>query len=333
MRTILKRSLKHDDSQNSYSQHDSDTKIDERSHDLLVHYKEYLIFEKGYSSHTTRSYCTDIESFILWSKRNSYDLLQCSHQDIRLYLHYLFQASYTRTTINRHLSSIKGWYRWLVDKGYCTTNPASSLTGPKRNAYLPHVLTHEEIKSLFALFPSIDEYADHNTIEPEMLRNHALIELFYATGARISEVAHLMIDNVDLVHQQIKVLGKRNKERIIPLHDTCSYILTKYIHEARPTLLKKNNLPYLFISSRGNRMTSSAIRAVFKKLLRQAGLPDHYSPHDLRHTFATDLLEGEADLRSVQELLGHASLSTTQIYTHLSPKHLIETHHQAHPRA
>ena len=334
MRKVLKRTVK----QNTF--HDSAEPIksfeinNDKLNDLLKCYKDYLIYEKGYSAHTVRSYCTDIESYIRWGDYYSHDLLDCSHQMVRLYLRYLDQAAYSRTTVNRHLSSIKGWYQWLEARDYCASNPASPLRGPKRNAYLPHVLNNDEIARLFALFPSLEEYEKQESIDPQLLRNHALMEIFYATGARISEISHLKLDMLDLSHQFIKVLGKRNKERIIPLYTTCSDILKKYINEARPLLLKEEQpLSYVFISTRGNRMTSSAIRAVFKKILHQAGLPDYYSPHDLRHTFATDLIEGNADLRSVQELLGHASLSTTQIYTHLSPRHLIEVHHQAHPRA
>jgi len=164
------------------------------------------------------------------------------------------------------------------------------------------------------------------------MRNQALLEFLYACGARISEASGLLTVNVDFSSGQVKVFGKGSKERIIPVYDLALSTIEKYLATARPVLLGKKASDALFISTRGNAMSTDAIRTVFKGILERAGVDGSLSPHDVRHTFATNLLEGGADLRSVQEMLGHASLSTTQVYTHLSIAHLQEIHHQAHPR-
>ena len=164
------------------------------------------------------------------------------------------------------------------------------------------------------------------------MRDQALLEFLYACGARISEASGLHSDCVDFDQCQVKVFGKGGKERIIPLHDLCIETMKRYFYDYRPVLLRDKSSPYFFVSTRGNQMGTDAMRKMFKETVREAGLDDSLSPHDMRHTFATDLLAGGADLRSVQEMLGHSSLSTTQIYTHLTPARLKQVHRLAHPR-
>uniref|UniRef100_UPI00248EA316 tyrosine-type recombinase/integrase n=2 Tax=Eggerthella TaxID=84111 RepID=UPI00248EA316 len=210
--------------------------------------------------------------------------------------------------------------------------PASILQGPKQPKSLPHVIRASDMVKLLTVYSKRDiagRERDQSSID---MRNQALLEFLYACGARVSEASGLLASNVDFASGQVKVFGKGSKERIVPLHDMAVSSMCVYATTARPLILRDRTCDYFFVSTRGNRMGTDAIRKMFKEALRQAGLDETLSPHDMRHTFATDLLDGGADLRSVQEMLGHASLSTTQIYTHLSPGRLKQVHARTHPR-
>ncbi len=289
-----------------------------------------LQVERHASSHTIRAYQSDTRAYLRWCLKEDVDPFVAHHKQIRLYLGELSMARYSRRTINRHLSSLKGFYQWMVIAHYCSINPAAVLQGAKQNRTLPRVLSHKEIEQLFSVYA--DDGLATNIPFEERVRNQAIIEFLYACGARVSEASGLLLENVDYKQSLVKVFGKGSKERFIPLHAIACEAMHRYQVQARHKLLGKNNSAYFFISSRGGVMTTNAIRGVFKKALRLAGLDESLSPHALRHTFATDVLAGGADLRSVQEMLGHSSLSTTQIYTHLTPEHLKKEHHLAHPR-
>lgn len=285
-----------------------------------------LRIERNLSPHTIRAYSVDLADFNQWMRRQGISLAEFDHRSARHYLAEMDLSKYSRTTINRRLSAIKTFFSWLVETGELKANPLSVVSGPKQASHLPKPLVAQDISRLL-------EINDVST--PVGLRNQALLELFYASGARISEVAGLRISAIDFSQMQMTVMGKGSKQRIIPLHRLALRTLHEYLSMARPQLLNPS-LPQtdsLFISTRGAAMSADSIRKVFKAILRQAGLDSSISPHDLRHTFATDLLEQGADLRSVQELLGHENLSTTQIYTHLSVGHLKTVHNQAHPRS
>lgn len=289
---------------------------------------------RNLSPHTVRNYRLDLEDYARWAERNKVDPMDPSHRQLRAYLGELDQARYARTTVNRRLSALRGFYRWLVSKGELDTNPAADLQGPKKQQYLPHVLSSSDLDRLFSVHGPVDALGQPREQSLSDIRDQAILEFFYATGARISEASGLLLHDVDFSRRQAKVLGKGSKERILPLHDTAVSALTRYLREVRPVFAVAASEPCnrFFLSSRGNPMSADVIRKMFKKTLAAAGLDESYSPHDMRHTFATDVLDGGADLRSVQEMLGHASLSTTQIYTHLSSARLKEVHAQAHPR-
>lgn len=297
--------------------------------ELIEGFCRYLDVQCNASAHTVRAYRTDLRSFARWCERENVDPLTAGHRQIRRYLAYLDQARYARRTVNRHLSSVKGLYRWLVDQGMVASSPADVLQGPKQGRPLPRVMRASDMERLLAVSVADKDPAD---VTPADVRNQALLELLYACGLRVSEASGLLVDRVDLEQGLVRVMGKGSKERVIPMHEAACRALRRYLEEARPELLGGKTCPYVFVSSRGLRMDAGAIRRVFKAALREAGLDESLSPHAVRHTFATDLLAGGADLRSVQEMLGHASLSTTQIYTHLTPERLREAHHQAHPR-
>lgn len=320
----------------------SEEGIDPSSRSLVEGFCTSLAVEHNRSSHTIRNYRTDIEAYMRWCAREKLDVLSVRHQQIRRYLAYLDQAGYSRKTVNRHLSSVKGFYRWLVVEGRCQSSPADILSGPKQAKTLPRVIAPQDMDKLLSRAAS-QEVASHEVAQKNprskkailqeaiALRNEALFELLYAAGLRVSEVAGLLIARVDLEEGTLRVMGKGSKERLVPLHAVACEVLARYLEQARPSLLVGES-PYVFLSARGNPLSTNTIRSVFKEALRAAQLDESLTPHAMRHSFATDLLSGGADLRSVQEMLGHASLSTTQIYTHLTSDRLKQVHHQTHPR-
>lgn len=313
----------------------SDHRVDagERVRMLADGYIESLRVEQGASAHTVRGYATDIDAYLRWCTRTLNDPLAIDHKGLRAYLGELDAARYERTTVNRHLSSIRGFYRWLLIQGEIDGDPASVLSGPKQSRHLPHVIQPAEMVRLLCVHGPVDAEGNEREQTASDVRDQAILEFLYACGARISEAANLQLSDIDFASKLVKLFGKGRKERIVPLHDFCIVALTRYLDEARPVLLGSKQDDHVFLSVRGNPMNADAMRKMFKEAVRAAGLDEGLSPHDMRHTFATDLLTGGADLRSVQEMLGHASLSTTQIYTHMSVARLKEAHAQAHPRA
>ena len=292
-----------------------------------------LRVERNASEHTIRSYRIDLEAFLRWCSRRHVDPLKATHRQLRNYLGEMDAAQYARTTINRRLSSLRGFYAWMCLKGIIENDPAGVLAGPKQSRHLPHVLQQGEMVRLLCVHGPYDESGEKREQTPSDLRDQAILEFLYACGSRISEASNLTLQDVDFNTRQVKLFGKGRKERIVPLHDMCVISLKAYLKDGRPELLQGGVSDRFFISNRGKPMSADLMRKMFKATIRAAGLDERLSPHDMRHTFATDLLDGEADLRSVQEMLGHSSLSTTQIYTHLSPARLKEVHAQAHPRA
>lgn len=206
------------------------------------------------------------------------------------------------------------------------------MKGPKILKTLPHVVRHNDIENLMKICMDEIEASENDIDKSKAKRDYAIMELFYATGARISEVANLKLENINFESGQIKFFGKGMKERIVPIYNIAASALADYIENARGNLLRGNSSDICFIGNSGRPMSADSIRKMFYNKCEAAGVSSEISPHAMRHTFATDVLDGGADLRSVQEMLGHASLSTTQIYTHLSAKKLKDVHAQAHPR-
>ncbi|HBT95522.1 MAG TPA: integrase [Coriobacteriia bacterium] len=285
-----------------------------------------LRVERNLSEHTVRAYETDLNDLISWLERERIGYTEISQRKIRAYLSDLERARYSRKTINRRLSAIKSFYAWLDENKLIDSNLLDTVSGPKLSKRLPVTLVSEDVGRLLSV---------SDTSTPAGLRNQAIIELIYACGARISEIAGLTVSDVDFARMQVTVMGKGSKQRSIPLHKLALRTLHEYLALARPELAKASKIATsaFFLSTRGTAMSADRMRKMFKGVLAAAGLDENFSPHDLRHSFATDLLEHGADLRSVQEMLGHSSLSTTQIYTHLSVGHLKNAHNQAHPRS
>jgi len=297
--------------------------MEERIDDFI----QMLAKVRRLSVHTLRAYRSDLESFQRWCERQELNLEDINQRSLRDFLGELNAAAYSRRTINRRLSAVKSFFAWLADHGQLAGDPLSSVSGPRQERRLPRQLNHQEIQTLLAL---------ESGREPLALRNRAFLELLYASGARISEVAELKIGALDFDRQQVTLFGKGAKQRIVPLYPLALNCLADYLQAGRPQLLEAALSDQagnrLFLSARGRAMSADSLRKLFKDCLRRAGLDTNHAPHDLRHSFASDLIAGGADLRSVQEMLGHENLQTTQIYTHLSIGHLKNVHHQAHPR-
>lgn len=310
----------------------TDIECNPRMETLVEDFGESLRIERNASPHTVRAYRVDLHDFIRWTYREKLDPLCMNHRQLRAYLAELDRAQYSRKTINRRLSALRAFYRWLNITGQTQGDPASILQGPKLSRTLPHQISSTDMAKILSVHGKRGENRKQRNQTYSDYRDQALLEFLYACGARISEASSLKVIDVDFTESQVRVFGKGSKERIIPLHFMAAESMRGYFQVARPNLLEGKESPYFFVSTRGNKMGTDAMRKMFKATLRAAGVDESLSPHDMRHTFASDLLEGGADLRSVQEMLGHASLSTTQIYTHLSPERLMEVHHRAHPR-
>lgn len=298
--------------------------VDPAYEELVAAFCASLTQERNLSVHTARNYRIDLMDFGRWAARRKVAPLAASHRQVRMYLADLDRAQYARRTVNRRLSALRTFFRWLIVHGRVELDPVSALAGPKAAKSLPHAIPPAQMDALLSV------WVDDDT--PSGLRNRALLEFLYACGARISEASGLLVRDVSFAERQAKLFGKGGKERIVPLHDAAVGAMVAYASKARPALLDGKECPYFFVSARGGKLSPDSMRRVFKKSLDAAGIAEAYTPHDMRHSFATDLVEGGADLRSVQELLGHASLSTTQVYTHLSIAHLKDARRRAHPR-
>lgn len=292
--------------------------------ELVDRFLVHLKVERGVSSNTTRAYAADLARYLEWAERSSIDPVTLSHRQMRAYLAELDRAQYARRTIARRLSSIRTFFAYLHTQGVVGSDPSAVLTTPKVPSRLPKVMATDAVTRML-------DAPDTST--PAGLRDKAILELLYATGARVSEIAGLRMGDVDLVQGQIIVMGKGSKQRIVPVHHMAAESVRTYLISARPTLARPDSAAYVFLSARGRPYSSDAIRRMFKRYLVATGAAETLSPHALRHTFATHLLDAGADLRTVQELLGHVALSTTQIYTHLSTQRLQDVHRNSHPRA
>ena len=316
----------------STAEHPAEPAVDGTVLALIEEFCASLRTERNFSAHTVRAYRGDLLDCARWAKRANVDLLCASHRALRGYLAELGRARYARTTVNRRLSSLKAWYRWLERTGRADVDPASVLQGPKLAKRLPHRISAHDMAAILRVHGSRAHAGKPCDRTPEEYRDQALLEFWYACGARISESAGLLEKDVDFAQGQARLFGKGGKERIVPLHPFALESMRAYHDFARPKLTAEKDCPYFFVSAHGKRYNPDVMRRMFKATLAAAGVDPQYTPHDMRHTFASDMLEGGADLRTVQELLGHASLSTTQIYTHVSIDRLADVHRRAHPR-
>lgn len=297
--------------------------LDAEASDWALRFIRHLGIERGLSDNTLRAYCHDLRSYLDWAARSDVDPLSVDYRRFRRYLAELNAAGYASKTVSRRLSAVRTFFRYLNVQGATQGNPASAASSPKIGHDLPRKTSASDVQELLSVCED-DEVG---------MRDQAFLELLYACGARIAELARLEMGDIDFADASVKLFGKGSKERIVPLYPLALKTVQAYIDRGRPALLGRSATNALFVSTRGKAMSADSLRRVFKRRAAQAGLDPSLHPHDLRHAFATDLVEEGADLRSVQEMLGHASLSTTQIYTHLSLKHMKDVYKNAHPRS
>ncbi len=291
--------------------------------EILFDFSHHLRREKNLSFHTIKGYTADIRDFLHFLSRRSKKLDQIDYSVIREYLSLMIKKKLSQTTVARKVSSLRCFLRFLLTRGILYNFPVSALRSPRIQRKIPDYLEEEEVEKLLNHVPQ-----DENFL---VKRDKAILELLYATGMRIAEIVGLNLNDVDLGEAVVKVKGKRQKERLVPVGSYAVTALREYLIHRQEKACQGEGA--LFLNRFGRRMSDRALRKRLKLYIDRAKILKDVTPHTLRHSFATHLLNRGADLRSVQELLGHERLSTTQVYTHITPRRLREVYHKSHPRA
>ena len=278
-------------------------------------FKSYLMYEKMFSSNTVNSYVRDLEEFN--SFLESEYIKHVTYKDIRSYLAHMYNKKYSSRTISRKLSAIRSFYKYEVNKGVIRDNPCLLISNPKVEKKLPNYLSYNEIETMLEV---------PDTFKNNSLRDKLIIEILYSTGIRISELVNIKVKDIDFYNNQILILGKGNKERYVIFGNTLKDMLKEYISI-------KSDSEYLITNKYNKKMSTRSIEEIVKKIVKIDGIKNKVTPHTIRHTFATHMLNEGADLRVVQELLGHENLKTTEVYTHVSNERLRSVYLSSHPRA
>lgn len=284
---------------------------------------DYLLCELNYSPKTINTYHLALNEYQDFLNTKKYNFISLTKKEANIYKAHLISLGYEAKTSSLHLSTVRSFYNYLVEIQVLASNPYLGLKNPKVTKKLPNFLTNNDIDSLSANIATMDDLT---------IRNYLLLDFLYATGLRVSELSNLKVSDLKS-DGSLKVLGKGSKERIVFYKACNKALLTKYLEVSRPSILSNTPSEYLFISKTGLPLTTRSIELIIKKITEENHLKKHVTPHTLRHTYATDLLNNGADIRSVGELLGHASLSTTQIYTHVTSSHLKKVYNNTHPRS
>lgn len=292
------------------------TKIDE--------FLDYIKKQKQYSQNTVKNYNIDILEFKEYLDTEGFSYLDVDYDFIKGYLMKLYDRELSRASVSRKLSSLRSFYKYLFNNDLIKTNPFKYVATPKKEKRLPKYLGVEEIEIIFNT---------PNTNTPLGQRDRLILEVLYGTGIRVGELVNIKLDDVDLYRKEIRILGKGNKERIDPFGEYCLDAINMFLNDGRKKLLEKHHVScdYLIINERGNKITTRGVEKIVDNIVKKAALKKHVSPHMLRHSFATHLLSEGCDIRTVQELLGHESLESTQIYTHVSNERLKEVYLKCHP--
>lgn len=291
----------------------------------LVAFNNHLFIEKNLSEKTVKAYSDDVKDFLNYCNDFTIILEDITLLTVRKYLAFLYSRRLSRNSISRKMSALRSFFTYLVNKGILEHSPILRLSLPKTEKRLPNFLYGEEVVAV------LDSPDMQKTCG---VRDRAIMEVLYSSGIRVSELVGLNFEDISWSQKSLKVLGKRNKERIVLLSDLATYYLELYINKGRVKLNNSNNeTKALFLNNRGDRLTDRSIRNIVKKYIKLAAINKDASPHTFRHSFATHMLDNGADLRSVQELLGHVELSTTQIYTHFTKSRVKQVYDKAHPRA
>ncbi|MCX7785531.1 MAG: site-specific tyrosine recombinase XerD [candidate division WOR-3 bacterium] len=292
--------------------------------EILDQFANYLMVERSVSKQSSTYYTTDVRQFLQFLSPQL-SIGKITESDIQNYLAVLYELRLTPASIARKITSIKMFFRFLVSEGKITTDPSEYIELPKIKRRLPQVLTIEEINQLLA--------CTELSNDPNDLRARAIFETLYASGLRASELLSLRIDDISFTDSFIRVLGKGDKERLVPLGKPAIKALKNYLNFGRKHFLKDKISPYVFLNVRGKKLSRMGLHKILKQYLKKAKIHKPVTPHIFRHTFATHLLEGGANLRAVQEMLGHANIATTQIYTHIDREYLKEVYKTFHPRS
>ena len=286
-------------------------------------YIDYLKYEKKYSIYTINNYRDDILEYIKYLEKECLNYKEIEYSDIRFYLMYLKDDKlYKNSSINRKISSVRSLYKYLVNNNIISSNPFNLINGVKKEKKLPRYFEYNELEELFNII-------DSDTLLGQ--RDLLILEMLYATGVRVGELVNIKVNDINLSDKKIKILGKGNKERIVAYGSYCENILHKYLNSYKK--LNKNNINYLILNSNGNKITERGVRYILNQIINKTTLNKKISPHMIRHSFATHLLNNGCDLLTVQFLLGHESIKATQIYTHVSTERLKEVYYKCSPRA
>lgn len=293
--------------------------------DLLINFLEYLSVERGLAKNTIDAYNRDLKSYIIYLRtKNITNIDYTNRTTIVSYLLLMQKDGKASSSISRACAAIKSFYQFLFRERLIEKDPTANLDTPKLEHRLPKVLTVEEVEKLLS---------QPDTTNPLGMRDRSMLELLYATGMRVTELISISVEDVNLEMGFLRCMGKGSKERIVPVGSIALEYLEQYISIARKELLNGKESKILFLNRQGNIMTRQGFWKIIKKYSNQAGIYKKITPHTLRHSFATHLLENGADLRAVQEMLGHADISTTQIYTHITRNKIKEVYDKTHPRA
>lgn len=291
---------------------------------FLDRFGDFLLLEQGASPRTREAYARDVERLAAYAaSRGAAAPADITSRHLREFVYHLNDLGLSPASIRRNISAARTYFRFLLADGHVTADPSERLETPKRWRTLPEVLTVEEVERLLAA-PNIDE--------PLVFRDRAMLELAYGAGLRVSEWIGIGARDVLMEEHLVRVFGKGSKERLVPIGRSAIAAVAIYLRELRPKLEKGEGKGVLFLNARGRPLTRMGAWKILRRYVERAGITKHVSPHTLRHSFATHLLEGGADLRAVQEMLGHADISTTQIYTHVDREYLRQVHRQHHPR-
>lgn len=281
--------------------------------EYVYKFLDYLKYERGFSDYTIKSYSTDLKEFYEFSKKDIVNI-----DLVRKYLRYLYEKNYSNRSISRKVSSLKSYFKYLEGEGIIKDNFMRLISNPKLEKTLPNYLNYQDLEKLLNFPDRNNKYG---------LRDALILEMLYSSGVRVSELANMKLKDIDFKDKKILVLGKGNKERYVYYGSKCDSLLKKYLD------MDHMDSPYLFIGKRKDRLNEREIRLIVTESAKKAGINIHVTPHTLRHTYATHMLNEGADLKSVGDLLGHESLSTTQIYTHISNERLRQIYLKSHPRA
>ena len=290
----------------------------------IHNYLDYLKYQKNYSDYTIDNYCRDILEFLDYLDREVLDYKSVVYSDLRFFLMYLKDEKKDKnSSIDRKLSSLRGFYQYLANEGIVSNNVFSLLNGPKKEKKLPRYFEYNELESLF-------EVCDLSNALGQ--RDRLILEMLYATGARVGELVSIKVSDINFSSRTILILGKGNKERIVPYGDYCEEILKLYLKDGYLSLNNQNS-PYLFLNARGGKLTERGVRYLLEEIIKKTSVQKNISPHMIRHSFATHLLNQGCDLMTVQKLLGHESIKATQIYTHVTTDRLRSVYQNSFPRA